>query len=816
MSFKGLLALPGGGDAPQGASDRGVRADIYTAAGARIDAGPAPAALSLKYSMALQSIGTFSLTVPAEDAQAAALTGGNRVWIYVGGEGLVMRGIIDNVEDDVGNDGTLTKVVSGSTISRELVDANTLGGLQFNDIPLLTAVGTLLSGTSFGTGQVGAPVTNIVLRADWQPVWTVLQALADRTGYSLREDPIGARVDIDAFGTNPLGLIFGNVENLSPALQAANPYFIPVASVRQVAVSADICNRLIPLGQAQGISGARLTLEQSTRVTPYAIHTGTNPDGSSYWYIEDTASQATYGLRVRAPELKREVPLGISDLDFVAAANGLYDNAVTYLQRYKDEQVAYAVSVVGLKHIFNGQQIIRLGNTVRLQYDGIVTDLTGTRRSWKSINTDLYIMGFDRTIEGDNDQWNLVLSTVPREIPNDGNVTASIINRLSALESSPLPFILFGDNQLRIDTSGLQFAGGLYSRQRVYFLDTLTDQPTNALPRVEFGPQGIDGTPAASSDGSIEGGSVALRVNVPAHDGGLLDYAQMQMQAQWDKNQVIAGNIPTAGMKAFSGGNYFELLAQLVIDAHAVTIASGVATIGTALAEIDTEGAAATDDLDTINSLFSGAAGMPTGAILFIHAANDAHEVVVKHGTGNILTATAQDVHLIDSKHFMVLYFNGSNFLELARSHPGGRMKVQNAGYQVYPSATSGVDPASSGGSWTNGAWSQVVASTGEIDLIVGFTYQWLAGPTSGGVTTYEAEIDIGTGGAGSETVVSTMPVEVAAGADGAGTVYFPDVIEVAAGTRIAVRVRNDNATWDWVPGNVKLIYVQKTNLVAL
>ena len=63
----------------------------------------------------------------------------------------------------------------------------------------------------------------------------------------------------------------------------------------------------------------------------------------------------------------------------------------------------------------------------------------------------------------------------------------------------------------------------------------------------------------------------------------------------------------------------------------ALTIATGVATItnGGSLYAIDTEGATATDDLDTIN-------GGNQGEVIIIGNANDARNVVLKHNTGNI------------------------------------------------------------------------------------------------------------------------------------------------------------------------------------
>ncbi len=78
-----------------------------------------------------------------------------------------------------------------------------------------------------------------------------------------------------------------------------------------------------------------------------------------------------------------------------------------------------------------------------------------------------------------------------------------------------------------------------------------------------------------------------------------------------------------------------------------LTIAAGVVTATGSYHRIDTEGGAATDDLDTIN-------GGESGMHLFIQAMNDARTVVVKDGTGNIrlvtdrtLDNTSDTLHLL-------------------------------------------------------------------------------------------------------------------------------------------------------------------------
>lgn len=137
----------------------------------------------------------------------------------------------------------------------------------------------------------------------------------------------------------------------------------------------------------------------------------------------------------------------------------------------------------------------------------------------------------------------------------------------------------------------------------------------------------------------------------------------------------------------------------------------------------------------------------------------------------------------------------------------GGGMKVSGSGYQVMPSAAAGIDPAVHATAWTSGTYSEVLASTSEADYILGVTYNPVNGSTEG-------EIDIATGGAGAETVVSTIS-GAQGGAFNAVAVMLPYPIAVATSTRVAVRQRSSaNASSHFQ--NVKLIYCKQSDLVSL
>ncbi len=104
---------------------------------------------------------------------------------------------------------------------------------------------------------------------------------------------------------------------------------------------------------------------------------------------------------------------------------------------------------------------------------------------------------------------------------------------------------------------------------------------------------------------------------------------------------------------------------SLAFTESELTITTGAVTVTRTAHSIDTESDAASDDLDTLT-----ASSVSTGAWLLIRANNAARTVVVKHSTGNILTADDADFTMDDDQKFMLLQYNGTNWQEISRSSP--------------------------------------------------------------------------------------------------------------------------------------------------
>jgi hypothetical protein len=116
---------------------------------------------------------------------------------------------------------------------------------------------------------------------------------------------------------------------------------------------------------------------------------------------------------------------------------------------------------------------------------------------------------------------------------------------------------------------------------------------------------------------------------------------------------------------AYSNGsvwlNMGPLWGAISATVPSYTIASGVITAAERDFTIDTEGAAASDDLDTIN-------GATPNAIITLRATSAARTVVVKDGTGNL--QLAGDFSMDHSNDLLVLKVNpqGTTLRELARA----------------------------------------------------------------------------------------------------------------------------------------------------
>lgn len=112
---------------------------------------------------------------------------------------------------------------------------------------------------------------------------------------------------------------------------------------------------------------------------------------------------------------------------------------------------------------------------------------------------------------------------------------------------------------------------------------------------------------------------------------------------------TFTGNNIFQGDDTFSGDVTFAGAVSFADDGE-LTISSGSITPTGVYHRVDTEGDAASDDLDTITAGTSGQK-------LILRAENDARDVVIKHNSGNIATSDELDITLgTDKKNVSFVY----------------------------------------------------------------------------------------------------------------------------------------------------------------
>ena len=116
-----------------------------------------------------------------------------------------------------------------------------------------------------------------------------------------------------------------------------------------------------------------------------------------------------------------------------------------------------------------------------------------------------------------------------------------------------------------------------------------------------------------------------------------------------------------------------------------LTIAIGAITVTQTFHTVDTEGDAASDDLDTIN-------GGSDGRLIVLKPINDARTVVVKHNTGNIWLQGKADISLDDISDGLMLVYSAtdSKWFDIAAGGGGGGGSSTFLGLTDTPASFSG------------------------------------------------------------------------------------------------------------------------------
>lgn len=185
-------------------------------------------------------------------------------------------------------------------------------------------------------------------------------------------------------------------------------------------------------------------------------------------------------------------------------------------------------------------------------------------------------------------------------------------------------------------------------------------------------------------------------------------------------------------------------LARLRLGTNSTTVAGGIISVTKSQYAVDTEGAAAADDLDTITA----GSGIGAGSLLLLTAANVAHVVTVKDSTGNVKLAGG-DVALNSAKRSLLLSYDGTNWIQVASpiSNPTFTVAIQA------PAGTVGAVGLGVGdtdvGLYSSGTNALDVATNGVKALGIGST-QFIDSPTQPRSSAYNN---------GTQSIAGTTPI---------------------------------------------------------
>ncbi len=409
----------------------GVWVDVFDAAGIRLGSGPVNKLRSIEVNRQLDGAGTFTIHAVVSARAINLLTVENRVKIYgddAGGVRLIGQGIIENVNIVEATPG-VTLRVSGPDILDELVRKNTLLARVFNQVTVQTLADALIALVPGWSVNVDAGIaSNLVdARYDGASVLKAFRDLVGRYGYHFRLSSDDKVMSISQFGELTAKRVF-KPQVITPKM-LLDPNLLFVRRLPQNTDSSQLANWIVPLGAGEGVG--QLTLEKSTRTSPYTVQSLTGPDDNLQYYLSDTTSVTAYGQIEVFKTFKQIAPLSNSETDIVNAANALYDAAAEWLDRNKDPIVRYGLSVK------NAKENILPGDKVHVNYKGRIDIVGEGRVDYLNIRDDFWVMRAVEAIGLEGQAVELEISNVDQRQMDAVEIVAESIENIELRDLKP-------------------------------------------------------------------------------------------------------------------------------------------------------------------------------------------------------------------------------------------------------------------------------------------------------------------------------------------------------------------------------------------
>lgn len=403
-----------------------ISLDVYSAAGVRQNSGPILSASDVRVGARINEIGTFSFRLPIADARAQAIRRNTRVVLRWSGEPIA-DGLIELVR--YGGSDEPAYEIEGLDLLAELLNRSTLVGTAYSSVPIANVISdALITGAQYGllhetgwTADVDGTAATIWARFDGDTRWAAIATLAQQQGVIVRRAPLSGNPPGRSLLVRAAGTTSGyRALNVTPPNDPA-PGVLIVQTISREEDVAGIVNWLLPVGDGEGT--ARLTLQRAVGGGTYPIQTMVGPDGRILYYLEDTASIATWGKRESSGPVafKDIVPVDNTEAAIAAAAQALYDAADVYLGLYAEPIVAYRLSVLA-----PGGQGPEVGETIDLDYHGPVME-GGAVAVTESVRGTFYVV--EREIGFDEGALRLTIGIAdrPRRVQDNTDVLVGIV-----------------------------------------------------------------------------------------------------------------------------------------------------------------------------------------------------------------------------------------------------------------------------------------------------------------------------------------------------------------------------------------------------
>ena len=397
------------------------RIDILDSNGARVGDGPLTTVLSLEDTAKLDGIGNAQFVIPAEDERAQYISAGAQFDLYDRVNGYLGRFYYRSKRLSAKTSGGAQLAVTCHNQLIELARQSVHFRRTYTTQAVDVVIADLIGDVEGWSATVDAAIGTTTVSYEGESVLLAVDVLRDRWNKHFR---LGAArvLEFGAFGSDS-GIVLANLRGQIQGEIARNTNIALVENIQLLEEADEVFNKIIPLGAGQGTG--QLTIEHASGGT-YIIISDSNEDASEFFYIQDVTSIDTYGTREKVLTFPSIRPITNSDANIVNAATALKLAAEAYMARHLVPRVTYAVTVRALR------QTVNVGDTVRLQYRGIVDNY-----AFIDVDGTFYVMDVIRKRDaGGNRTTVLNIATIAERRTSDTDVVLDVVRDLRALKVS--------------------------------------------------------------------------------------------------------------------------------------------------------------------------------------------------------------------------------------------------------------------------------------------------------------------------------------------------------------------------------------------